>query len=86
MATLDQQLLDLAEKHNLTHVSIELFTLEDGTRFFGASAHGGGIAANNGTGTSQSTSACIEAAIRNLNDLRTASVAVPVLEALEVAA
>ena len=65
VATLDQQLQDLCDVHGLTHIALQLFTLPDGTRFFGATAHCGDlVGSSNGSG--KTLPECFKEALLNL--------------------
>lgn len=79
MASLSEQMKELAAKHSLNALSIHLHTVTDtGRIFFGANAHAGGICTQ---GSAETPEAALAAAINEINARRAPPLAVvPVLE------
>jgi len=56
--TLEEQLCALMDQHSLTHIAVAVYTLQDGTRYFGGAAHGGKLVGfGDATGTSSGAAA-----------------------------
>jgi len=78
MATLSEQLKELAAAHGLNALSIHFHSISDtGRTFFGANAHADGICTQ---GTADAPEAALSAAIEEINARRAVPVVVPELE------
>ena len=83
--SLDQQLIDIADKHGASYIGIALYTLADGTRFFGVGVHAGKITASDSLGEVGTIGERLSDALALLHAKR-ADLSVPELAGVEVAA
>lgn len=81
--TLDQQLQDLCDKHDLTSISIHAYSGGAAGKFMGVNAHGGG-ALGSATGRDRSIAELFAAAVMDLRAKQL--IATPELAPMEQAA
>ena len=82
---LDQQLIALADKHGANYISIALYTLADGTRFFGVGVHAPNIVVSDDLGAVGTINERLSDALAKLHAKRV-DMSVPELAGVEVAA
>ena len=82
---LDQQLIALADKHGANYISIALYTLADGTRFFGVGVHAPDIVVSDGLGEFGTINERLSDALAKLHAKRL-DMSVPALAGVEVPA
>lgn len=83
--TLDEQLIALADKHGANYISLALYTLAGGKRFFGVSVHASDATASDDLGADGSLQDRLTRALEVLASRRL-SIEAPELAALEVEA
>lgn len=76
--TLEQQLLDLMEKHNLTAISVGLHKMDNGRTFPSAYAHANGLECGAGKTSAETIDLCLGQAIAEIEAQRMVAAADPV--------
>ena len=79
--SLEEQIGELAERHDLSAISLTLYRHEDGTVSCAATAHSGNLCAWDDLTSRDTFASALESAIHELNKKRNGAVSVPALVA-----